>query len=713
MNEYASTDEFMNDAEQGQDLLLQAHSAGIQSSSPASAPHTQNSITNNEISRNGSENQPYSDHITYGMAEAVDILTGLPLGSANFEDSQFHSAPNLSQSNKLPENAMGFQIESSSEYMNLTSHLSPEEYGNNLFKDMSTNVLENQHPSLQTENIGRQAFTSQALSISNRHQPNSAEQTMMSSENPVYDVSQFATSHTNQILDPFSDGLPPLTGIQIPSNAQTVPSQPIMATDSLSLAQQPVSISFPATTMPYTTQAHNSQIHGLHTASFENPSLHLGEQETQRAVEQFDSLFPSLHYNQYPLASNNPRIHNNSSEMSTLQVSPDSSNTEPSSSLALSHFGTSFFNTAPIAPPPLSEADKEQWDSDILLYRLVNGPKTPGEAKMLGNKDGVTGLSFQDILNKFPQFDPATIKNDWERVRSRRSGDFAFRAAICKAFLDKQGQEVQEETKRTRSKRWTAHDDATLIRYGSIMRDWGYISTKIPGRTAIACRDRYRNLKRDDYRQFQIWSSFDDEMLQQFYDKHNGNFSNIAKEWKWRTAEQCENRWLYLQEKMKKTWTLEDDLLLSNLAQMHGDNFKVIASHMPDREMDECRDRWNKTKFQKGSLRMRPRNWTADEDKILFEVADKCAKDFHMIAKMMPHRSANSLRARWSYLTKYRKESISVYYSWTKDEELLLQQLVNQHGKKWVLISSHFFNRTPNACKRRWFILTNTDRLQN
>jgi Myb-like DNA-binding domain len=46
---------------------------------------------------------------------------------------------------------------------------------------------------------------------------------------------------------------------------------------------------------------------------------------------------------------------------------------------------------------------------------------------------------------------------------------------------------------------------------------------------------------------------------------------------------------------------------------------------------------------------------------------------------------------------------------WTKNEDNLLKQLVEQYGEKWELISSELKDRSDIQCQQRWTKVVNPD----
>ncbi|KAH0794475.1 Myb-like DNA-binding domain containing protein [Histomonas meleagridis] len=93
------------------------------------------------------------------------------------------------------------------------------------------------------------------------------------------------------------------------------------------------------------------------------------------------------------------------------------------------------------------------------------------------------------------------------------------------------------------------------------------------------------------------------------------------------------------------------------------------------------------------------RSFSVEEDAIIIKCValfgDKAWKE---ISKYLPDRTPRQISER--YCT-YLKPGIS-FEPWTKAEDDLLRQKVNELGTKWKLISTYFPNRSQNNIKNRW-----------
>ncbi|OHT05508.1 hypothetical protein TRFO_26784 [Tritrichomonas foetus] len=96
----------------------------------------------------------------------------------------------------------------------------------------------------------------------------------------------------------------------------------------------------------------------------------------------------------------------------------------------------------------------------------------------------------------------------------------------------------------------------------------------------------------------------------------------------------------------------------------------------------------------------RRRVFTTEEDKFLAELvsSQKCT-NWHEVAQKLPGRTARQCRDRW---TNYLSPSNS-FAPWTKEEDLLVIEKVNEFGTRWSVIAKYIEGRSDNTIKNRWY----------
>ena len=101
-----------------------------------------------------------------------------------------------------------------------------------------------------------------------------------------------------------------------------------------------------------------------------------------------------------------------------------------------------------------------------------------------------------------------------------------------------------------------------------------------------------------------------------------------------------------------------------------------------------------------GHMSKKYRNlFTPEEDQRLIQlVALYGTESWHVIAAHLPPRTSRQCRERYK---TYLSPDVDVS-PWTRDEDRLLVQKVQQFGCKWAQIRGFFGQRTVNNIKNRW-----------
>jgi hypothetical protein len=100
------------------------------------------------------------------------------------------------------------------------------------------------------------------------------------------------------------------------------------------------------------------------------------------------------------------------------------------------------------------------------------------------------------------------------------------------------------------------------------------------------------------------------------------------------------------------------------------------------------------------------REWTKHEDDLLRQlVEEKGTKNWAGIAQQLPGRKESTCQRRWN---KVIKPSL-VKGPWTEDEDEKLLVLIAKHGaKRWNVAATELPGRTGKSCRDRWLNHLNT-----
>ena len=94
------------------------------------------------------------------------------------------------------------------------------------------------------------------------------------------------------------------------------------------------------------------------------------------------------------------------------------------------------------------------------------------------------------------------------------------------------------------------------------------------------------------------------------------------------------------------------------------------------------------------------RKWDENEDKILKQLVQTHGKQWNLIAQHLPKRTASQVAARWE---KCLDPNITKG-PFTAEEDQLIINYVNQNGARgWPRITAILPNRSSKQCRERWF----------
>ena len=184
-------------------------------------------------------------------------------------------------------------------------------------------------------------------------------------------------------------------------------------------------------------------------------------------------------------------------------------------------------------------------------------------------------------------------------------------------------------------------------------------------------------------------------------EKHGiyGQWELIAKEHgSNRSASQCFSR--YQSERntshSKKKWTEEDDASLREAVALLGEgNWQQTASMLGNRTGNQCLQRWMKSL----NPAIRRGKWTLQEDETLRRAVNFYGVgNWNKIQQHLPGRTDMQARERWTNIL----DPSLTFTPFTAEEEERLYALIEEHGRKWSMLTQFFPGRTDNHLLRFW-----------
>lgn len=207
-----------------------------------------------------------------------------------------------------------------------------------------------------------------------------------------------------------------------------------------------------------------------------------------------------------------------------------------------------------------------------------------------------------------------------------------------------QGSTSSKKSRGGAASRWTvAQDEALKSAVDKFEgRNWKAIAELVPGRDHVQCLQRWKKVLRPGLVKGH-WSTEEDALLLQLIqDEKMHSWAMVASKIKGRTAKQCRERWsLNLDPGINRSpWTPEEDQLLLKLYEKMGGKWSEIKSEFNGRTENAVKTRY------KSLVRAKAREWTQEQDRKLIGLRMKYGKNWAAIKKELPGRSRNAIKVR-------------------------------------------------------------------
>ncbi|CAG8482305.1 16084_t:CDS:2 [Cetraspora pellucida] len=282
---------------------------------------------------------------------------------------------------------------------------------------------------------------------------------------------------------------------------------------------------------------------------------------------------------------------------------------------------------------------------------------------------------------------------------------------------------------------WSGEETRKLLelksQYGT---NWRKISEGLPGRLPSGCFYKYQMMTKVFMKVDKDWNFEDIIRVQDLVQKYGSDWEFISQKMQHKSPSQVqqlvnENSQIFsypvpssnsnAEKTTAKAWSDEDILKLANLIELHGSDWKNIAENFPEKTIEDCMEYYyshrsifpdlNPLSTDNWALSDRSgKSWTEKEVQLLKELLEEYGVDYHRISKFIPGRTCASIR---SYVDWHRQdfnelcifENRTKAMQWTKDEENRLLNLIKLYGGEWKTISSNLTNRSPTACKQKFY----------
>jgi hypothetical protein len=121
---------------------------------------------------------------------------------------------------------------------------------------------------------------------------------------------------------------------------------------------------------------------------------------------------------------------------------------------------------------------------------------------------------------------------------------------------------------------------------------------------------------------------------------------------------------------------------------------------VPSRTDRQCRKRWTQVLHPVAASKTAGR-WKPEEEAKLIKAVKKYGKGWVAIAAMIPGRSGEQCRTRWTQALDPVAASKTAG-QWKPEEDAKLTKAVKKYGKGWVAIAAMIPGRSGEQCRSRW-----------
>ncbi|CAK78880.1 unnamed protein product (macronuclear) [Paramecium tetraurelia] len=151
-----------------------------------------------------------------------------------------------------------------------------------------------------------------------------------------------------------------------------------------------------------------------------------------------------------------------------------------------------------------------------------------------------------------------------------------------------------------------------------------------------------------------------------------------------------------IKKRIVKIWTPEEDQMLQDCYEKFNGNWTQVAQAIPGRNQSQCSQRWKR--INPNRIKMR-KQWTEEEDRQVLRLIQKFGKNWKRIENEMTGRSGKQIRER--FINKLDKTINHDPFDEREDEEIY--KLYISLGPRWSEISKNLIGRPENSVKNRFY----------